>query len=83
VQTAPFYAVRLDLGDIGTKGGAKTDEDARVLGMDGQPIPGLYAVGNVAGSVMGSAYPGAGATLGSSMTFAYVAVADMTRQPAG
>ena len=77
---APFYAVRIDLGDLGTKGGAKTDEDARVLDIHGAPIPGLYAIGNVAGSVMGGAYPGAGATLGSSMTFALVAVSGLAER---
>ncbi|MFW0756270.1 FAD-dependent oxidoreductase [Pseudomonas sp. H11T01] len=70
---APFYAVRIDLGDLGTKGGPKTDEFARVMDTQGEPIIGLYAIGNAAGSVMGSAYPGAGATLGSAMTFGLVA----------
>ncbi|MEI8299958.1 MAG: FAD-binding protein [Pseudomonadota bacterium] len=46
-------------------------------------MPGLYAVGNVAGSVMGSAYPGAGATLGSSMTFACVAAAHLAQASTG
>ncbi len=79
VATAPFYAVRIDLGDIGSKGGPKTDTEARVLHTNGQPIPGLYAVGNAAGSVMGCAYPGPGATLGSAMTFAYLAATDSAR----
>lgn len=77
VEEGPFYAVRLDLGDIGTKGGPRTDENAQVLDMSGKPIAGLFAVGNVAGSVMGPAYPGAGATLGVAMTFAYVAAAKL------
>lgn len=77
VSSPPYYAVRLDLGDIGSKGGPKTDEKARVLDKTGQPIKGLYAVGNVAGSVMGPAYPGAGATLGAALTFAYLAAADL------
>ena len=77
--TAPFYAVRLDLGDIGTKGGPKTDENARVMATDGQAIPGLYAIGNAAGSVMGGAYPGAGATLGAAMTFGCLAAADIAQ----
>lgn len=80
IVTAPFYAVRVDLGDLGTKGGPKTDEHARVLCKEGRPMPGLYAVGNVAGSVMGGSYPGAGATLASAMTFAYLAAADLARQ---
>ena len=73
VSKGPFYAVRLDLGDLGSKGGPKTDENARVLATDGTPIQGLYAVGNCAATVMGDAYPGAGVTLGTTMTFGFLA----------
>lgn len=76
VDKAPFYAVPLYLGDIGTNGGIVTDGRARVLRDDGSTIPGLYAVGNCAASVMGYSYPGAGATLGPAMTFGYLAAAD-------
>lgn len=79
VAKGPFYAVRLDLGDIGTKGGPKTDENANVIDTEGNPIPGLYAIGNASGSVMGGAYPGAGATLGAAMTFGYVAATNAAR----
>jgi 3-oxosteroid 1-dehydrogenase len=72
----PFYALPMHPGDIGTKGGLATDASARVLRDDGQPIAGLYAVGNCAASVMGSTYPGAGSTLGPAMTFAYLAALD-------
>lgn len=71
IAAPPFYASRLELGDIGTKGGAITDRDARVLREDDTEIPGLYAVGNATASVMGNFYPGAGATIGPSMVFAY------------
>lgn len=77
VASAPFYAIPLDAGDIGTKGGVKIDEHARVLSTRGLPIPGLYAVGNCSGAVTGASYPGAGATLGSAMIFAYRAIADI------
>ncbi|MBM7060351.1 FAD-binding protein [Pseudomonas sp. UL073] len=70
---APFYAVRVDAGDIGTKGGLLTDVHARVLHEDGQPIAGLYAIGNSAASMMGRTYPGAGSTIGPAMTFGYLA----------
>ncbi|WP_020653337.1 FAD-dependent oxidoreductase [Massilia niastensis] len=81
LASAPFYAIRLYPGDIGTKGGLLTDQDARVLDGDGQPIAGLYCTGNNAASVMGPAYPGAGSTLGPAMTFGYRAVAHMAGKP--
>jgi succinate dehydrogenase/fumarate reductase flavoprotein subunit len=67
----PYYAFRIVLGDLGTNGGLKTDEDARVLREDGTPIPGLYATGNASAAVMGRTYAGAGATIGPAMTFGY------------
>jgi 3-oxosteroid 1-dehydrogenase len=73
ITKPPFYALKLDAGEIGTKGGLLTDEHARVLDTQGQPIEGLYAVGNTSASVTGPSYPGAGATLGPAMTFGYIA----------
>ena len=72
IEQAPFYAVKLYPGDIGTNGGLLTDEHARVLREDGSPIAGLYATGNCTASVMGRVYPGAGGTIGPSMVFGYV-----------
>ena len=51
-----------------------TNEHARVLRKDGKEIPGLYAAGNTAASVMGRTYPGPGSTLGPALTFAFIAV---------
>jgi 3-oxosteroid 1-dehydrogenase len=73
LDTGPYYAVRIDAGDIGTKGGLVTDALARVLREDGSPIAGLYAIGNTSASMMGASYPGAGSTLGPAMTFGYIA----------
>nr|UXE46184.1 3-oxosteroid 1-dehydrogenase [uncultured bacterium] len=73
IVKAPFYALRIDAGDIGTKGGLLTDEFARVLRADGQPIAGLYAIGNTSAAVMGPSYPGAGSTIGPAMTFGFIA----------
>lgn len=73
VARAPFYAVRLDLGDIGTMGGLLADENGQVIDRSGQPIAGLYAAGNCSSAFTGGTYPGAGATLGGAMTFAYLA----------
>lgn len=76
----PFYAVKLKPGDIGTFAGLRTDSRARVLGRDGEAIPGLYAAGNDQASVFGGGYPGGGATLGPAMTFAYIAALDFIRR---
>lgn len=73
LETGPYYAIKLVVGDIGTFAGLVTDENTRVLDSMGKPIKGLYAVGNDAASVMGGNYPGAGITLGPALTFGYVA----------
>jgi succinate dehydrogenase/fumarate reductase flavoprotein subunit len=72
LETGPYYAIKLVVGDIGTFAGLATDAQTRVLDAQGQAIPGLYAVGNDAASVMGGNYPGAGITLGPAVTFGYV-----------
>ncbi|MGA9489374.1 MAG: FAD-binding protein [Mycobacterium sp.] len=69
----PYYAFRMVLGDLGTSGGLRTDEHARVLRADDTVVHGLYAVGNTSAPVMGRSYAGAGATIGPAMTFGYVA----------
>jgi 3-oxosteroid 1-dehydrogenase len=75
----PFYAIKIVPGDLGTKGGLRTDERARVLRADGSPIAGLYAAGNTSAAVMGHSYAGAGATIGPAMTFGYLAALDLAR----
>jgi succinate dehydrogenase/fumarate reductase flavoprotein subunit len=77
VKAPPFYAFALSPGDLGTKGGLLTDPDARVLREDGSIIEGLYAAGNTSASVMGTKYAGPGASLGPSMTFAFLAARHM------
>lgn len=79
LSKGPFYAMPMYAGDIGTKGGLKTDVNARVIRESGEPIPGLYAIGNTSASVMGATYPGAGSTLGPAMTFGYLAALDASR----
>ncbi|MFC0862125.1 FAD-binding protein [Sphaerimonospora cavernae] len=73
IDKAPFYAFRIEAGDLGTKGGLVCDEHSRVLRADGSVIEGLYATGNVSASVMGNEYAGAGATIGPSIVFGYIA----------
>ncbi|WP_299725633.1 FAD-dependent oxidoreductase [uncultured Endozoicomonas sp.] len=73
LRKGPFYAMRVEPGDIGTKGGLVTNEHGQVVREDGSVIGGLYAIGNTAASVMGTSYPGAGSTIGPAMTFGYIA----------
>ena len=77
ISEAPFYAMRIDPGDFGTHGGLITNTDAQVLREDGNPVPGLYAVGNCAAAILPT-YPGPGSTLGPAMTFAWQAAKHFT-----
>lgn len=73
ISRAPFYAVAVFPTPLATSLGLRINTDAQVLDERGVPIPGLYAAGNDAASVMGSEYPGAGVQVGSAMTFGWVA----------
>jgi len=73
LSKGPFYAVPVHPGALGTKGGARVDVNARVLDLDGRPIPGLYAAGNAAAGITGAGYPGAGCTIGAAMTWGWLA----------
>lgn len=71
LDTAPYYAVPVSVGAMGTKGGPRTDRDGRVLHVSGAPIPGLFAAGNAMAGVTGKAYGGAGGTIGPAMVFGF------------
>jgi succinate dehydrogenase/fumarate reductase flavoprotein subunit len=73
IVAAPFYAVKVLVGDLGTYAGIATNGHAQALDANKRPIPGLYAVGNDALSIMGGNYPGPGITLGPAMTFGWIA----------
>jgi 3-oxosteroid 1-dehydrogenase len=77
----PFYCMEITAGDLGTKGGLLTNENAQVLREDSSVIEGLYAAGNCSASVMGNFYPGAGGTIGPAMTFGYIAALHATPKP--
>ncbi len=70
---APYYATKVYPADVGTCGGVITNEHAQVLDEHDRVIDGLYATGNTTATVMGRTYPGAGASIASSMVFGYVA----------
>ena len=73
LDRAPFYAVKMEAGALGTSGGPKTNANAQVLDWNNEPIPGLYAAGNTMAAVLANAYGGAGGTLGPGMTFGFIA----------
>jgi 3-oxosteroid 1-dehydrogenase len=73
LECAPYYATRVLPADVGTCGGLVTNEHAQVLDEQDRVIGGLYATGNTTATVMGRTYPGAGASIASTMVFGYVA----------
>ncbi|PAT72698.1 3-oxosteroid 1-dehydrogenase, partial [Klebsiella pneumoniae] len=77
--SAPFYAIKLYTGDLGTSRGLVTTADAQVVNTEGHPIPGLYAVGNDMDSLMAGTYPGPGITLGPGLTFGYLAACHLAQ----
>jgi succinate dehydrogenase/fumarate reductase flavoprotein subunit len=79
IRTGPFYAAKVVLGDLGSKGGLKTDANSRVLRRDGSVISGLYAAGDTMAAASGEHYPAPGTPIGSCMVFSYLAAMDMAR----
>jgi 3-oxosteroid 1-dehydrogenase len=83
IDQPPYHAAAFGLSDLGTKGGLRTDRDARVLDASGRPIPGLYAAGNTMAAVSGTAYPGGGNPIGASMLFSHLAALHMADRETG
>lgn len=77
IKHGPYYAAKMVPGDLGTKGGIRTDVKGRALRDDNSVIEGLYAAGNVSSPVMGHTYPGPGGTIGPAMTWGYLAALDI------
>lgn len=75
LNRGPYYAVQMVLSDLGTCGGLRVDDRARVLREDGHAIDGLYAIGNTAANAFGTTYPGAGATIAQGLVYGYIAAA--------
>lgn len=77
IDTPPYRAAAFGVSDLGTKGGLRTDTDARVLDAADRPIPGLYAAGNTMAAVSGETYPGGGNPIGASLLFSHLAALHM------
>ena len=74
VATPPFYGAVYVPGTCGTNGGLTIDANSQVLNVWGEPISGLYAVGNCSAGVSGGAYCGGGMTVGAGAVMSWVAV---------
>lgn len=61
VVTAPYYVEKITLRTFGTIPGIEVNEFCQVLDGEGNPVPGLYGVGElIAGNAFTRQYPGAG-----------------------
>ena len=82
IDTAPFYAVEIHPGTLGTNGGPQIDADGRVRRLGGGVVGGLYAIGNTAANAFGWAYPSGGGTIANGMVFGYRAGRHVASQAA-
>lgn len=74
VSEPPFYAAEIRPAVVClTSTGLRTDDEARVLRASGIPIPGLFAAGEVSGSVHGERYAGGGNAVGNAVIYGLVA----------
>jgi succinate dehydrogenase/fumarate reductase flavoprotein subunit len=73
IETAPFYAFESTVAMLATYAGIAVNERAQVLNPYGEPIPGLYAAGEVTGGFHGAGYM-TGSSLGKCAVFGRLAV---------
>jgi 3-oxosteroid 1-dehydrogenase len=68
IKDGPFYAEQIAYTTAGSLVSIKTDDDARVVNGNLQPIPGLYASGEcaISNQFWGGLYAGSGFGVGSS-----------------
>jgi succinate dehydrogenase/fumarate reductase flavoprotein subunit len=72
LDSPPFYCVELWPGGANTSGGPRRDGAARVLDVNGSPIPGLFAAGEL-GQAIGLLYPAGGANISDALCFGRIA----------
>jgi succinate dehydrogenase/fumarate reductase flavoprotein subunit len=82
IDRAPFYAVPIHPGTLGTNGGPRITVDGQVRRRGGGVIGGLYAAGNTAANAFGWAYPSGGGTIGNGTVFGYRAGRHVGSRPA-
>ncbi len=81
IDQPPFEAYAVTCGITFTFGGLKVDTSARVIDVEGAPIPGLFAAGELVGGVFYFNYPG-GTGLMNGAVFGRIAGASAGRRAA-
>jgi tricarballylate dehydrogenase len=82
IDTPPFEAYAVTCGITFSFGGLRINTDAQVISIDGEPIPGLYAAGELVGGIFYFNYPG-GSGLTNGAVFGKIAGASAARREAG
>jgi flavocytochrome c len=72
IEKAPFYAFESTVAMLATYAGVSVNPSAQVVNTYGEPIPGLYAVGEVTGGFHGAGYM-TGSSLGKAAVFGRIA----------
>jgi tricarballylate dehydrogenase len=78
IDTPPFEAYAVTCGITFTFGGLRINSDAQVMSTDGDPIPGLYAAGELVGGIFYFNYPG-GSGLTNGSVFGRIAGANAAK----
>lgn len=81
LDSPPFYAIKLFPGGPNTQGGPRRNSKSQIVNPFGDPIPGLYGVGEC-GSVYGMLYPTGGGNLAECIAFGRVAAENAVREKA-
>jgi tricarballylate dehydrogenase len=79
LDTPPFEAYAVTCGITFSFGGLRINTDAQVINTDGEPIPGLYAAGELVGGIFYFNYPG-GSGLTNGAVFGRIAGASAAKQ---
>lgn len=81
IKEGPFYALKVGPALLTVTGGLKVNSDFQCLNADGEPIEGLYALGNVEGGSTATDYPinVAGNSHGRCITFGYLLGRDLAQ----
>jgi tricarballylate dehydrogenase len=87
LDTPPYEAYAVTCGITFTFGGLRINTDAQVMSTDGEPIPGLYAAGELVGGIFYFNYPGGtgltnGAVFGKIAGASAAAAVSRSQRPA-